>query len=147
MDPRDFLDVAEILLENYGTPATCRTVIGRSYYAAFNVAVSLLEELNIPLERQKDSHVEVLDLIAIPSKDPHLKTACDSIASLKKIRKLADYNMNDSGPDSVQKASRSMLVAEQAIKLLDQVHSDPAQWKAASDNMVDHARNVLRKVF
>jgi len=67
MDPRDFLALAETLVnEPQPSPAVCRTVIGRSYYAAFNVLAALIRELKIPLEKAKDSHIEVLTLVPHP---------------------------------------------------------------------------------
>src|SRR5438094_749491 len=95
MDPRDFLALADTLINGPPpSPAVCRTVIGRSYYAALNVLTALVRELKIPLEKTKDSHNEVM-IIVVESKDRNLKQACDSLARQKMVRVRADYDMDN----------------------------------------------------
>jgi len=120
MDPRDFLDIANGLLTQPPSPAACRTIIGRSYYAAYNVASSMVEELGIPLDKKKDSHKEVLDIL-VSSENQVIKNACDSLESQKKVRKDADYDMRNTFVETVQKASMALRLAKEIIKKLDRV--------------------------
>jgi uncharacterized protein (UPF0332 family) len=145
VDPRDFLTLAKKLIEEPDpSPAKCRTVIGRSYYAAFNVVAALVAELRIPLDKNKESHKQVMDLV-VESKDGKLKTACDSLARQKIVRKHADYDMDNEEVGTVLKAARALLFAQSVIETVDQVRSNPVKWSVASRNIVDYARNILRK--
>jgi hypothetical protein len=63
MDPREFLGLAKDLLDATPNAVACRTAIGRSYYAALNVALSMLSELNIRLDRDEDSHKRLAQIL------------------------------------------------------------------------------------
>ena len=58
MNPRDFLDTAKDLLAKDG-PANCRSVFNRSYYAAYNVGVNLLEDSGITITKNAKGHGQV----------------------------------------------------------------------------------------
>ena len=89
MNAREFLVLADELVNKpQNGPAINRTVIGRSYYAAFNVATAPLVELRIPLDKTNVSHKEVLDIVA-QSKDRTLKQACESLARQRAVRNRA----------------------------------------------------------
>jgi uncharacterized protein (UPF0332 family) len=140
MDPLDFLGLAESLVEGPSAgPAVFRTVIGRSYYAAFNVVAALTHEANIRLDKSKDSHREVLDIVA-DSNNPILKKACESLARQKMIRARADYEMNDVEVETRIKASRAVIFAKETIKQVDQVRSNKESWRQAKENMVACAK-------
>jgi hypothetical protein len=145
MDPREFLDVAKSLIDGPNpSPAACRTVIGRSYYAAFNVACELVDELQIPLDKAKDSHSEILDII-VASQDHKLKGACDLLKARKAVRVHADHRMDKTDVEGTVKAGREYLLALNIISTFEQVRANETQWKAASDNMKEHAKTVLKK--
>jgi hypothetical protein len=147
MDPRDFLLVAKSLGEGKNpSPAECRTVIGRSYYAALNVASGLMDELNIPRDKSKDAHNDVLDIVAA-SKDLTLKSACDSLRQRKMVRVHADYRMDSRDVETVRKASMEVALAEKIIRDFDQIRADESRWKIASDNIKVHAKDVLKRAF
>ncbi len=145
MDPREFLVVAKSLIEGKNpTPAECRTVIGRSYYAALNVASELVEELRI-LPGNKDTHADVMDMVA-SSNDHTLKIACDSLKQRKMVRVHADYHMDRKDVETVKKASLEVALAERIIQDIDQVRADESRWKTASDNIKVHAK-LLKRLF
>jgi hypothetical protein len=142
MDPREFLLLATSLINDPNpSPAVCRTVIGRSYYAALNVIRALVAELKIPLDKGKDSHREVMDLVA-ESKDADLKKACESLARQKMVRKKADYDMDNRDVESVRKASQALIFAQEAIQWADRTRANPALWNSAAGNMLDYARKI-----
>jgi hypothetical protein len=145
MNPRDFLALAETLISGAKPdPPTCRTVIGRSYYAAYNVVAALIAELSIPLEKGKDSHKEVVDLVA-ESKDASLKAACDSLARQKMVRRRADYEMDDNEVEKPLKASQALIFAKQTVAMVDRVRTNPDSWTEAKANMVAYAK-LTRKL-
>jgi hypothetical protein len=139
MDPRDFLCFAKSLVNAKPDAVACRIAIGRSYYAVFNVALGMLKELGIPLDKQKDSHWEVARILEF-SGDPDIRNACGALTALKAQRKSADYEMDDANVETPQKAGLAVLLAERAIKQLDGVHADAKRWATASANMIKGAR-------
>jgi hypothetical protein len=144
MDPREFLGLAKDLLDATPNAVACRTAIGRSYYAALNVALSMLSELNIRLDRDEDSHKRLAQILD-SSENPDLKRACVRLANQKNLRKLADYDMGNASVETSQKAGLVFQLAKQTIEELDRVHSDANEWKEASEKMLAYAKNILRK--
>ncbi len=71
MDPREFLRFAKDLVNAKPDAVACRIAIGRSYYAVFNVALEMLKELVISLDKQKDSHWEVAKILAVQRRPRH----------------------------------------------------------------------------
>ena len=116
-------------------------MIGRSYYAALNVFFALVAELRIPLDKQKDSHREVMDLVA-ESQDANLTFASVSLAAQKMVRKNADYEMNNHDVEKIQKAGQALLLARQTISRVDQTRNDAALWSIASQRMLTYARAI-----
>jgi hypothetical protein len=144
MDSAEFLDVAKFLVERDNpSPAECRTAISRAYYGVFNVVNDILIELRIPLDKQKDSHKEVLDIVQ--SGNATFKQVCDSLGHLKIKRKDADYEMKARDVETKAVASRELSLAWGMIGKIQKVRNDRPAWIAASANIVAHARNVLRK--
>jgi hypothetical protein len=147
MNPRDFLAVARTLLdEKQPSAACCRASIGRSYYAAFNVALGLVNELGIPLDKAKNSHDAVIEVI-LDSEDSDLKEICDILKARKRMRTLADYNMKDSTVENPQKAGQELVLAERLIKKIDGVRKNEIKWTTASGKMIWHARHTRKKIF
>ncbi len=103
MDPREFLRFAKDLVNAKPDAVACRIAIGRSYYAVFNVALEMLKELVISLDKQKDSHWEVAKILQ-SSGDPDIRNACGALSTLKAQRKSADYEMDDANVETPQKA-------------------------------------------
>ena len=135
MDPRDFLACARSLFDPPAgapppSPADCRSAISRSYYAALNVAAALVDGLKIPLDKQKESHKHVTDLVASGQDD--LVQACTLLAFQKEVRKLADYDMGNPDVETRLKASQSFLACARIIDLIDAVRNDKGRWKIAA---------------
>jgi uncharacterized protein (UPF0332 family) len=140
MDPRDFLNISKQMFDKDDpSAAECRSAISRSYYAAFNVASSLIHELRISLDKQKDSHKEVIDLIA-KGNDKRLERACHILLIQKELRRKADYRMEETSVETRQKASQAWVITSEAIKILDAVRADQARWDAASAEIIKAAR-------
>jgi hypothetical protein len=136
MNPREFLSLAQSLIEKWPeSPALYRTVIGRSYYAAFNVLAAITSEANIQLEKSGDSHIEVMNIVA-DSEDRYLKQACDSLARQKLVRRHADYDMKNKDVETLRKASMAIVFAQQTIGFVDQARSNPDSWRVAKEKIV-----------
>ena len=58
MDPTKFQELA-VQLKSFQTPCHNRAAIGRSYYAAFHVAASLLRANGFPIKNNHTAHDEV----------------------------------------------------------------------------------------
>jgi hypothetical protein len=142
MDPRDFLTLAKTLLERQTpTPADCRTAISRSYYAALLVAKSLVEEIGIPLNKVRDSHSQVVDVLA-GSDDRVLKGACDRLSGRKAVRVNADYNLQDFQVETVEKAGMEVCLAQGIIDDFDKFRRDERRWKLGSQKMTANAHAI-----
>ena len=147
MNPKDFLEVArKLLADKQPSPDCCRAAIGRSYYAAFNVALELVNELGIPLDKGKNSHDAVIEVIIV-SEDRDLKAICENLKARKRLRTLADYNMNDKTVETQQKAGQELVLAERLIKQIEDVRKNESKWTVASGKMIWHARNTHKKNF
>jgi hypothetical protein len=144
MDPREFLAFAKDLLDATPDAVACRTAIGRSYYAAPNVVMSMLAQINIRMDRDENSHMRLTQILD-NSGDPILKRASGRLGSMKTFRRLADYDMGNASLETAQKAGMVFLLAAEAIELLDRASSDPDAWEEASEAMREYARNTLRK--
>jgi uncharacterized protein (UPF0332 family) len=89
-----FLDLAKDLHNSTAedlslAEAKYRTVIGRAYYAAFNVAKQYLESQGIPISKQGEAHQEVKKcLMQING------TVAANLNNLRSARNTADYKSN-----------------------------------------------------
>jgi hypothetical protein len=108
-----------------------------------HVFFAVVAELKILLDKGKDSHNEVMDLLS-QSQDANLKFACDSLASQKMVRKKADYEMDNHDVERIQKAVQALLLAQQAIERVDRTRADAALWRSASETMLAHARAIRK---
>ena len=53
--------------------------------------------------------------------------------------------MDDTEVETRLKASQALLFAQMAVQQFDRVRSNPELWGPAAKNIVDHARDVLKK--
>ncbi|MFM2313628.1 MAG: hypothetical protein RLZZ04_2904 [Cyanobacteriota bacterium] len=102
--------------------AKYRTVIGRAYYAVFNVAKEYLESQGIRLPRGSSAHEEVRNHFD----NQNFSTVADNLDNLRKLRNHADYKNKPGKTIDWKKQSESAIEvaneivdAVKAIKLLD----------------------------
>ncbi len=121
MDPIDFLSVAKDLLKK-DKPIYCRTAINRSYYAAYNVAVNLLEKSDVFIPKSGPGHGVVgrylgnCGIIA-------LEETQSKLSFLYSDRIKADYMMTDKSVEKKDNALKAVLRSEIIIKTFDRYNS------------------------
>ena len=71
--------------------ALCRTIIGRSYYAAYHMSLSLFSELGLP---RTSDHKDASRWL-VESGDPNAKKAGRVLEALYAARGRADYLLTD----------------------------------------------------
>jgi len=93
MDPKDFLKVAKNLLKN-DSPANCRTVFNRSYYAAYNVGVDLLVDAGISITKNASGHGQVNNYLGNCGVRK-IEEIQSKLTILANQRIKADYRLNE----------------------------------------------------
>jgi len=119
MDPRLFLALAGTLASSPAAgPAECRTSIGRSYYAAYLVAVSFLEQLRLRPRSGPQGHSAVRNAL-LASKDGAIVKAASDLDTLHTQRNHADYDLADPGPEQPKTALALFQQSSNIILELD----------------------------
>jgi len=127
MNPRDFLQIAKDLLK-IDEPAKCRTAFNRSYYAAYNVGVYLLEEAGIRISKSYSGHHELNDRLGNCG-IKMLEEAQSKLANLGSQRIKADYRMNDSRVEKINNAQKVIKTSENIIQVFDSYASNSGKKK------------------
>jgi hypothetical protein len=115
MDPRDFHSLALRLVSSASaTAADCRTAVGRSYYAVFNVAADHLRRQGFRIGKGAAAHGEVQKCLS-NSGEPVLATVASELNDLHTSRNRADYQL---GPGDVENPAIARNVAAMAGRLI-----------------------------
>lgn len=122
MDPRDFQSLAVQLAG--GTVAQRRTAVGRSYYAAFNVAAAHLRSLGFRVRRGAAAHGEVQHCLS-NSGDPDVVGVASEMSELHTARNRADYQMEDLAIELGPAVTQAVALAEKQIRTLDSAFAGP----------------------
>lgn len=123
MDPRDFHTLA-LRLAAGTTPAEYRTAIGRSYYAAFNVAAELLRNLGFPLGKGAAAHGEVQKCLSSAG-DPGVAAVAAGLGQLHSRRNRADYQLDKLDVETSKNAVAAVAQAGAMIASLDKAFAGP----------------------
>ena len=118
MNPTDFLSLAQRLAGNLkaaNEQAEIRTIISRAYYAAFNEATRVVEQVVGMSLPPPDEHW-ALQMWLTKSKEGRALQAGTNLVELHKIRKRADYRMNDDPPMGFVKTA-----FEWAVRIIEAV--------------------------
>jgi len=129
MDPKDFLQIAKNLLKS-DKPANCRTAFNRSYYAAYNVGVYLLEEAGIRIRKSYAGHRELNDYLGNCG-IKMLEQAQSKLVNLGSQRIKADYRMDDSRVEKINNAQKAIKTSENIIQAFDSYASNSGKKKIA----------------
>ena len=140
MSGREFLPVAKALL-GAGTEAAWRSAVSRAYYAVFQVAPELMEDLKFSVPRGDRAH-GYLWLRLSNCGDPSVQGAGRELNDLRRERNRADYDVNI--PLSTSTAAALIRDAEQIIQALDAL-VEPTRTQVA-DAMKVYERDVLHDV-
>lgn len=99
-------------------PADLRSATSRAYYAAFNVAVMLLDEI-VPLSKGPAAHGQVQKLLA-NSRHAALVQIGRDIGNLHSRRIDADYDLRDTRCENQKSVQASVARARLLIEMIDQ---------------------------
>ena len=116
MEPSEFLTTAKQLLKN-DTASNCRTIIGRSYYAVYNVSWDLLKSAGVNIGAGSSGH-GIIPTYLNNCGIQELKEAQQLIVNLHADRIKADYNMNSSSVEKRVNAEKAIKKSETLIQTL-----------------------------
>ena len=118
MNPKEFQYLASRLAEHGEFPSDFRTAISRSYYAVYNLGISLLNEMGFPVPKTIDAHV-LMRRHFDNSGDIELIEAAEKIKNLKTKRKHADYDLDRHDVEKKQNAKTIVHSADRLIQAMD----------------------------
>ena len=142
MNPRDFLSVAEDLLE---ATRECdwRTAVSRAYYAAFLVAVELLRNVGFEVPPDGGGHAHVYRRLNNCGREEVIDAA-QALWDLREARNWADYRMNR--PLGLGVAIDAVDDARRVIRLLDDLADSEAVLAQVLAAVRAYERDVLKEV-
>ena len=123
MDPREFHRLASQLV-NDTSPASLCTAISRAYYASYNVAVGLLEDLGFRISKGPAGHGEVQHRLS-NSEDTEVMQVGSQLTDLHSRRIQADYRLDRTDVENVKTARALVEQARRMIHTLDSCRSEP----------------------
>jgi hypothetical protein len=126
MNPRTFLELARRLVTTEPNAAGFRCIVGRAYYATFNVASEFMAKLKFPLRGDAADH-ELIYRWLNNCGDTKLKANADHLNTLRRSRNDADYDMNTPVVETEPAAKTSILLAAKVIEELDSCSADFAR--------------------
>ena len=94
MEPKKFLELAQVLAFEPSHPAKLRTAISRAYYAAYNVSVETLENMGVQISKGPSGHGQVQRFLG-NSKNQELEQISSDLGTLHSSRLAADYRLTD----------------------------------------------------
>jgi hypothetical protein len=136
MDPAEFYQFGlKIVLGSPSPgPASCRTAIGRAYYAALNRADAALAGWGASCGKGPQKHGLAVRFLHATD-DPDLKTASTALNELKALRNRADYEMNHASVEKVSQAKTALELAKDVMDYLQTVGNDSPRRMAAEDHI------------
>ncbi len=141
MDATDFIQLG-IKLLGRGTEAETRTAVSRLYYGAFHIASGILSEkcgIEIP---ENQAHAKLSQLFW-RANNPNLENVGRQINSLRIMRRIADYELNDPKPSKVTWGQEPLLLTQDIIQSLT-AWSSSADFQVSAENIRLYARDVLK---
>jgi hypothetical protein len=130
MNPKEFQSLASRLVTS-SDPAEIRTAISRAYYAAYNFAVEVVEELGFRILKSPSGHGEIQNRLN-NSGDPELSRVSKQLADLQSKRIQADYRLNDRGVENQKTASALVIQVDRMIQILETCRIEPKRQSVVS---------------
>ena len=129
MQPKDFLDTAEFLIDidqddpaTQPTEADCRTSVSRAYYASFLDARELLEGMRFSQLHTGNTHHLIRHYLE--NGGPKARRIANKLSGLHERRKAADYEISLVPTFFTNDAERAIDRAKEIQKLIDECHTD-----------------------
>jgi hypothetical protein len=126
VDPREFHRLAESLCAGTGAAAELRCAVGRAYYAAYNVAATMLRDCGVAIPRNAGGHGEALRYLG-NSGDPDLTAAGHKLATLRSRRNAADYDLTNAVVEDAKTVRSLVETAGRVIESMDACLADPGR--------------------
>jgi hypothetical protein len=130
MNPEDFATVAEEIVKG-GTPAHCRTAIGRAYYSAFTTAFILLKQ-DVRFPKTGDKHTKVRLYLANCG-HPLMQKVSSQLGELKDKRTQADYEMEATEVEDPQTAELQVEISKRLNANLRSVLGGPERQRIVAE--------------
>lgn len=143
MDPTAFYHLGLSIMAStpIPDPASCRTVIGRAYYAARNRADEALDRWCASCCRGPQKHGLAVRFLHATS-DSDLISASADLNDLKTLRNMADYDMNAMSVEKPSQARRALDLAKGILEGIAAVENDVARTRAAEANVRAYRRRT-----
>ena len=142
MNPREFLDTAEDLAVG-DREADWRSAVSRAYYAAFHVGRMVLIRCGFAVPDAAQCHTFVAFRLANCGHPP-IADAGNTLAELRRLRNLADYNLSASCDQ--RQSQRRVWEAEGLVDLLETALAAPVVLTQITTAIRDYELNVLKQV-
>jgi uncharacterized protein (UPF0332 family) len=132
MNARSFLVLALKLLQTEKSPEGYRTAVSRAYYAAYNVAVELLEGMGFPVGKGPQTHGKVQHYLSNSGDDELIQVGHD-LRELQSQRIRADYRLDKRDVENEDVALNLVDQASSMIAVLDACRlSEPRRAQVAA---------------
>jgi hypothetical protein len=147
MDPREFQTIAGRLAATraYGA-AGYRTAIGRAYYAVFNIAVNVLDELGLVPSGGPQVHEQTISLLKA-SGDSELPGIGGQINDLRTSRNHANYHLDRLDVEKFTYAQAAVETAEDIIANFDKFLADSVRRRTAILSIAPHYTRITGKTL
>lgn len=126
MEPRKFLDLAQLLIIGTPQPERLRSATSRAYYAAYNISRKRLSELGFKISSGPSGHGEVCDRLG-NSRDTDLQVIGSQLSTLRRFRNNADYDLADGKPEKLDNVRAHVEQAKRMIETIERCCSGPTR--------------------
>jgi hypothetical protein len=132
MDPTDFYHLGLRIIGSRPAPdpASCRTAIGRAYYAALNRVDQAFAGWGVSCGRGPQKHGLAVKFLHATN-DPDLMAASKNLNDRKALRNRADYDMNDAAVERTSQARDALDLSRRVMDYLQVVDNDSIRKNAA----------------
>lgn len=124
MEPKKFLELAQILAFEPPLPAKLRTATSRAYYSAYNVSVQTLENLGVQIPKSPNGHGQVQNFLG-NSKNEELERIGSDLGTLHSNRIAADYRLSDQKAENPTTVKALVQHAKKIIDTLERCSTGP----------------------
>ena len=142
INPRDFMDVADVLITG-AHEAEWRSAVSRGYYSAFHAARILLRTCGFAVPEADQAHA-YLWLRLANSGHPDVMQAGNELRELRRIRNWADYDPERDFPHEL--GVHYVEAAETLLTLFQTAYGEEGVRSQITDAIRVYERDVLRQV-
>jgi uncharacterized protein (UPF0332 family) len=141
MSGDDFFSLAQQLATG-SSPAEMRSAVSRAYYSAFHIGLDLLEAVGIQVSRGAACHSQLPQILQ-NGDDDAMKKIGSKLDTLRGIRNIADYKLQDPQLEKKLRAIQELMLAKEIIDGVKNCMPDgtPSEYHQA---IRDYAKNILR---